>query len=387
MIAFVAARETDPRRRNLSMVREMLASRQNFTDATISMQQTPGFGGVLSRLGHLMSWYVDRELGSVMSTINRFTFFMDSPLIADCLAGSSFDPQELRDKADLYLILPQKALSTHSYVIRLWLTTILHRLTGGVPSERHPVLFMLDETGHLGHIQILEDATTIMTGYGIRLWFVFQSLGQMRESYGDKAAKLLDNIDTQQYFGINSFESAKALSEMAGEATILVESRQYGTSASHPTGSGKEQGGSWSASESTTWSEVGRPLLKPDEVRRLPEDVSLVFHRNLPVIICKLLRYDDHPAFRRGGTGSRGIGPGTLLAACILLVFSTIVAAFTAGLAPPRPTPRPPRPAFAAEEQSPPPYLPFPEAAPAAEPFSAQPPAWRPPSYTGRRRR
>jgi type IV secretion system protein VirD4 len=397
VIAYVCALETDPRERNLNLVKETLSSRKNLADAAVRMQQSRGFDGVLSRLGHTMTWFIDRELGSVMTTSNRFLNFIDSPLVAASLASSSFDPIELRGKASLYLVLPQTALQTHGGLLRLWLATILRRLTAGLPDEQHPVLFMLDEAGHYaGQMQILEDATTIMTGYGIRLWYVFQSLGQIRECYGDKASKLLDNIDTQQYFGINSFESCKGLSEMLGETTLIVASEQDGTSTSYQTGLGQPRSENWSRSRSTTLSEVGRFLLKPDEVRRLPEDVSLVIQRNLPPIACKLLRYYDHPAFRQGRTGFTGVGFKALLAACVLLASAAAVAAFTTNLEFPVARPRPRIMADRPGGTFTPPY-------PSAETFFPPPPQrralplwqpprphfhpeWRRPAYPPRRR-
>ena len=40
-----------------------------------------------------------------------------------------------------------------------------------------------------------------MRGYGIRLWFFFQSMGQLAKCFGAKASVFLDNIDTGSSFG------------------------------------------------------------------------------------------------------------------------------------------------------------------------------------------
>ena len=66
----------------------------------------------------------------------------------------------------------------------------------------------------------------------------------------------------------------------------------------------------------------------------MPEDVALVFHRNLPVIPARLLRYYNHPAFRGGGTGNQpGLGGkatewalGLLLISVLFVVFAFNVA-------------------------------------------------------------
>jgi hypothetical protein len=75
--------------------------------------------------------------------------------------------------------------------------------------------------------------------------------------------------------------------------------------------------------------------LKPEELMVLPEDVSLVFHRNLPVIPARLVPYFRHPAFRNGGTGNEpGLGPTTTEKAVWVLLASVVFAAIAAYLSP-----------------------------------------------------
>ena len=86
-------------------------------------------------------------------------------------------------------------------------------------------LFILDEAGTaLGHMPAIEQGLTLLRGYGLKMAFFFQSLGQLKETFKGKEAILLDNTDTQIYFGTNSLETAERVSKMLGEATITVES-------------------------------------------------------------------------------------------------------------------------------------------------------------------
>jgi type IV secretion system protein VirD4 len=330
-IAFVAAYEPNPAERNLQLVKDLVSSRHAFGQAVAKMQTIEGFGGVIKRAGHQLSWFQDKELGSVLTTVQRHTAFLDGPAVAACTRVSSFDPRELRSgRVTLYLILPPERLVTLAPLMRTWISTLLRALSRGQASEQHPVLFYLDEAGHLGrNLQSLEDAVTLMRGYGIRLWFFFQSVAQLKDCFGDRAAKILDNIDTQQYFGTNAFESAEAISKRAGDATILIESINKTVSRSRPVGPSKEpQPGSVSTSWSVTSSETGRPLFRPDEVIRLAEDVAIVFHRNLPVIPVELVRYYDAPEFAHGGIGApRELGFASGVAAFGVLLLSFILIA------------------------------------------------------------
>ena len=196
--------------------------------------------------------------------------------------------------------------------MRLWVGCLLKSVAAGGASERNNVLFLLDESADIGHIQVLEDMVTLGRGYGIRLWFFFQSVGQLSACFGDRASVFLDNIDTQMFFGTNAMSSAQMISERIGDATVVNQSRQGGSSWSRPIGGkvGQDQGQN---SGNTGWSvsEMGRRLLRPEEIIRLSEDMMIIFHRNLPPILARLIKFFEAPEFRRGGTGnSRRLGPG-----------------------------------------------------------------------------
>jgi type IV secretion system protein VirD4 len=336
VIAFICACETDPAERNLQCLRDIVASRVRFARTIEVMQQVTTHDGVISRLGHLLTWFVDRELASVMTSVQRHTQFLDSPAIARHTAKSSFDPKGLRSRMTVYLCLPHDRLTTMAPLQRMWVSTILRTITQGVPSERNPVLFLLDEAAHLGKIQILEDAVTVMRGMGIRLWFFFQSLNQIKECYGDKAGTFLDNIDTQQYFGTNHYDTAEAVAKRIGFGTILVDSRNWGKSTSMPVGGMGHQAGSWSSNTGNTLSEMSRMVFRPEEIINLPEDTALVFHKNMPVIVSRLLRYYDSPAFANGGVGKPpglGFGLGLAAVACLLASMISVSLAGKLGVA------------------------------------------------------
>jgi type IV secretion system protein VirD4 len=330
-IAFVCACEDNPENRNLDTVRDLLSSRDSYAKAIEIMQMVESHGGVIRRLGHMMTWHVDRELGSVLSNVQRHTETLDSPVVMRHLVASTFNPMWLRThRATIYLILPHDKLETLAPLMRLWIGVILRYITRGQPSEDNPVVFFLDEAAHLGKIQVLENAVTLMRGMGIRLWFFFQSLHQLNDCFGEKAKTILDNIDTQQYFAVNEFENADALSKRIGDATISVASYGENRGESHQRGESGQHSGSVSTGSNTNFSDIARRVLKPEELLTLPEDVALVFHRNMPVIPVRLLRYYSHPVFKNGGTGVQpGLGRIATEKSVCLLLAGLLFVAFT----------------------------------------------------------
>ena len=332
LITFVCAMERDPGKRNLATVRKILSSRACFTQAVAVMQQIDACQQVIAREGGKLSWFQGEELGSVQTTVQRHMEFLDSPAIGRHVSRSTFDPRLLvTGKATIYLCLPEEKLDSLAPLQRLWIGTLLKVIQRQKAGERHPVLWMLDEVGHIGHVAALEQAVTLGRGSGIRLWFIFQDHDQIRKCFGDNAPTVLGNLGTQQYFGLTSFETAEAVSKRIGDTTIRVASEGSNSGNSYETG--PRQGSSnRSRGHSSTWSDTGRRLYKPEEILSLAPDVALVLHRNHPVVAACLVKYYNAPEFRRRWTGSYGTGRqrGLGLAA---MVMATAALLFAAGLA------------------------------------------------------
>jgi type IV secretion system protein VirD4 len=329
MIAFVCAYETDPAERHLKTVRLLVADRDKFNLALEVMREVDN--EVVRQLGSQLTWLVDRELGGVLSSVQRHTSWIDSPAIAACLTSNSFDPRHLRGgNVSVYLVIPADRLVTWAPLVRMWLGSFMKILIREGTNETHETLFMLDEIAQLGRLQALEDAVAIGRGYGMRLFFIFQSLAQVKDCYGDKADIILDNIGSMLFFALgNAMGTAEMLSRRIGDTTIRITTPSGGDSDGTSTTTG-QPGQSSNRSSSRGWNvaELGRKLLFPDEVLRLPNDVGLLFHDNLPVIPVRLLKYYDAPEFRGVGTGQRrGLG----LAAGVWAMFTLLASVFFAG--------------------------------------------------------
>jgi type IV secretion system protein VirD4 len=291
IIAFVVcfAGEED---KNLQWVRAILADPEKLQLAIKAMRESDEWGGMLSRLGHQLGHYVDKELGSVLTSANRHLRFLDTLSVAESTRKSSFDPADLLSgKMTVYLVLPPNHMRAQSPLLRLWMNSMLRAVVTGGLQEQDKVHFICDEAASLGHMNALDDAVDKYRGYGIRLQLYYQSLGQLKKCWPEGADQTLLGNVTQVYFGCNDNETAKYISDRLGEETILVndwgesESRSYQAS----------QQGNGNSSFSRSWNhntkQVGRRLLKPEEVTALDERIAITFAPGSPAIWTWLLRY------------------------------------------------------------------------------------------------
>ncbi|HEY4364936.1 MAG TPA: type IV secretory system conjugative DNA transfer family protein [Bryobacteraceae bacterium] len=173
------------------------------------------------------------------------------------------------------------------------------------------VQFILDEASQLGPMPAVDSAVGVGRGYGVRLIFIFQSLGQLRRCFPDgQDQTLLSNV-TQIYFATNDNATAEYVSTRLGEETIVLRSggTSRGTSWQSNDGSspGRSRGGSFG--ENDNWQLHARRLMKPEEVLALPQRTAITLVPGQPPIRTRLLRhYEDRAALALAARGRRPRG-------------------------------------------------------------------------------
>jgi type IV secretion system protein VirD4 len=234
----------------------------------------------------------ENERSGVFSTAMSFLSLYRDPVVAANTERSEFRISDLMNHdrpVSLYLVVPLSSRDRLRPLMRLILNQIVRTLTttmnyrdGKATADyKHQLLLMLDEFPALGRLEVFSDALALIAGYGLRACLIAQDLSQIHAAYGHDEA-ITSNCHTRVAFTPNRVETARLLSQMAGEATVKHAQRTFsnsGTSISEP--------------------EISRPLLTTDEAMRLSEDAALVFSTGMPTARASKLRYYKLPEFAR----------------------------------------------------------------------------------------
>jgi type IV secretion system protein VirD4 len=122
--------------RSLETVRRVLASPAMYEKMIEMAAESEAYDGILATMAGQMRHFVDRELGSTLTTVNRLLRWIDSPAVHKSVGTTSFDIGELRTgKATIYLILPLQHSRVLAPLMRVWLTTLLRVCIEGGPLE------------------------------------------------------------------------------------------------------------------------------------------------------------------------------------------------------------------------------------------------------------
>lgn len=265
----------DAARRNMGEVRRLLTDNADALDETLAqMMASDAAFGVVARAANTFSGMADRERGSVLSSARRHTAFLDDPRIARTLARSDFRLADLKRQAmTVYVVLPaDKLRGGNARFVRGLVNDALAGMMADNVVPFHKVAFLLDEFAQLGRMAAIEDAISLVRGFGLALWLFLQDMDQLKPY--PKRGSFIANA-TSQFFNTKDLETARYVSDSLGKATIEYETANRGkTGGTHYGGSG----GSLNRGSSTGASQqyAGRELLTPDEVMREPRAIVLV---------------------------------------------------------------------------------------------------------------
>jgi len=219
-------------------------------------------------------------IGSVTA---KFTVFLD-PLIVNATSESDFDLAMLRQKKMAIFLVAQTddipTLSTLFTMIFQQSMRLARQQGEYNKAGRHRVLLLLDEFFNLGPMPTLMASVTDIASYGFNMLFVLQNRGQLTEV--DRSKNILGNCDVQICYTPNMYEDAKEISERLGThgATAVSKSKAMG----------------WFGKKNNSQSESqqARPLMLPQEVRKMPASEILIFARGVdPIKARKIIYYES----------------------------------------------------------------------------------------------
>ena len=254
----------------------------------------------------------DEERGSVLSTAMSFLSLYRDPLIAANVSRSDFRILDLMNDTKpvtLYLIVRAEDKDRMKPLMRLIINQLMRVLLrpeitykDGRPlaPHKHRLLLMLDEFPSYGKLDVFQEALAYIAGYGIKAYLIMQDIAQLWGAYG-RDESIISNCHLRIAYAPNKIETADWLSRMAGATTVVKEDIT-------------NSGSRYSAvlpNVSTTYHQIARSLMTPDEVMRLkspvkdatdtivePGDMVIFVAGHAPILGTQSLYFRD-PTFQR----------------------------------------------------------------------------------------
>lgn len=212
----------------------------------------------------------------VYANVIKETHWLSYQNYGALVSGSTFRTEDIASgKIDVFINIDLKTLETHAGLARVVIGSFLNAIYNRAGAMAGRALFLLDEIARLGYMRILETARDAGRKYGITLTLIYQSIGQLRETYGgrDASSKWFESASWISFAAINDPETADYISRRCGMTTVEIDqvSRSF-----------QSRGSSRTRSKQL----AARPLIQPHEVLLMRADEQIVFTAGNPPLRC-----------------------------------------------------------------------------------------------------
>lgn len=148
-----------------------------------------------------------------------------------------------------------------------------------------PCRFILDEFYNTCEIPNFVNILSYARSFGISITIILQSLEQIKAMYEKEYGVVIDNCNTILYLGsINHKDTLEYMSQLLGKGTFDKRT------------TGRTRGRQGSSSEN--FDVVGRELMFPDDIRKMPKDECLLVLGGRPPFYDKKYEYKEHENYR-----------------------------------------------------------------------------------------
>jgi type IV secretion system protein VirD4 len=247
--------------------------------------------------------YSDRTLSSHASVLGGAGMTLwNNPAVDRATSGNDFSFVDLRKRPmSIYVVVNADDIRTLSPLIRLFFGELIATMRSTLPdpkSEPWPVMVMLDEFDQLGPMPIVEQALKQLAGHGARVSIITQSIPGLDNIYGENVRLSLESAAGMKlYLAANDKKTAGEISDALGKTTKLSVSDSVS----------RDRDFMQRRSVSRRMEE--RPLLTPDEVRRLnPDQAILIPERQNPLLVQRIVYFQD-PTFKKLFDAQKGALP------------------------------------------------------------------------------
>ncbi|MFD1797829.1 type IV secretory system conjugative DNA transfer family protein [Paracoccus aurantiacus] len=210
-----------------------------------------------------------------------------NPKVDRVTSGNDFSWSTLRMKPQsVYIVANSDDIVTLAPLMRLLFGELIATLRSSLPNqntEPWPVQIILDEFDQLGRMPIVVQSLKQLAGHGGRVSIITQSIPGLDNIYGENDRLSLESGAGMKFFiSPNEKKTAAEVSEALGKTTRLSVSDSLSSD-----GRGFRR-------RSVSRRNEERPLMSPDEVRKLDvSKVILIPERQNPILADRIVYYED----------------------------------------------------------------------------------------------
>ncbi len=277
----------------------------------------------------------EKTYSSILSTLQSKLGKFDSKEIAELTSTDTINFEEIGSKKTAVYVISSDTHTAYDFLLTIFFSQMIQQLydyadqNGGKLKER--TYFILDEFANIGRIPDFDKKISTSRSRGISFSVILQNIDQLEAVYEKSYETIMGNCDTHVFLGSNSFKTVEYFSKALGEKTIerdsvsisrdrqnwktgksvsdqvmaralmTPETVEYFSKAlgektiERDSVSISRDRQNWKTGKSVSDQVMARALMTPDELRRLDNDLCIIFEKGIKPVKAQKYYYFKHP--------------------------------------------------------------------------------------------
>ncbi len=230
----------------------------------------------------------EKTYSSILSTLQSKLGKFDSKEIAELTSTDTINFEEIGSEKTAVYVISSDTHGAYDFLLTIFFAQMIQQLydfadnNGGKLKER--TYFILDEFANIGRIPDFDKKISTSRSRGISFSVILQNLDQLEAIYEKANETIIGNCDTHVFLGSNSQKTVEYFSKALGEKTISHGSTSVNRDRDH-----KKTGTSDSDQI------MARALMTPDELRRMDNDLCIIFEKGVKPVKANKFYYFKKP--------------------------------------------------------------------------------------------
>ena len=230
----------------------------------------------------------EKTYSSILSTLQSKLGKFDSKEIAALTSTDTIKFEDIGSKKTALYVISPDTHTAYNFLLTIFFAQLINQLytfaddNGG--KLKVPVYFILDEFANIGQIPDFDQKISTSRSRKISFSVILQNLDQLEAIYEKSYETIMGNCDTHLFLGSNSYKTLEYFSKALGEKTIGRDSISI-----------NKDKGNWKTGSSVSDQVMARALMTPDELRRLDNDLCIIFEKGVKPVKANKFYYFKHP--------------------------------------------------------------------------------------------
>ena len=230
----------------------------------------------------------EKTYGSILSSLQSKLGKFDSKEIAEVTSTDTINFEDIGSKKTAVYVISSDTHTAYDFLLTIFFSQMIQQLydfadqNGG--KLKVPVYFILDEFANIGKIPDFDKKISTSRSRKISFSVILQNIDQLEAVYEKSYETIMGNCDTHVFLGSNSFKTVEYFSKALGETTIDRDSISINKDKQN-----------MKTGKSISDQIMARALMTPDELRRLDNDLCIIFEKGIKPVKANKFYYFKHP--------------------------------------------------------------------------------------------